>query len=149
MVTVESQCAKAKVNHRAWLEVNHCLEQVETVQESLQKHREGLVTSSPDPLTLCIGNNGAAELDFDGDNARVFPCISEVVSWCDPSPTSASGPCDEPSAIPSSTSKPIPPCASKPISGLASAGRVQILVTGSLHLVGAAMSVLGCKVEDL
>ena len=139
MVTLDNQCARAKVNHRAWLEVTHCLDQTESVQEYLRMHRQGLVTSAPDPLSLCAGSSEAAGWNFDKDNARVFPCISEVVNWCDPSPTSAAAGDD-------TRDPPVPPSS---LSTLASAGRVQILVTGSLHLVGAAMNVLGCKIEDL
>lgn len=139
MVTLESQCVRAKINHHAWLEVNHCLDQTESVQEYLRKHRQGLVTSAPDPFSLCAGSNGA-DSNFYKENARVFPCISEVVAWCDPSPASAADSSE--ATVPSSTS-------SSSSYMLTSAGRVQILVTGSLHLVGAAMDVLGCKIEDL
>lgn len=135
MVTVDSQCARAAVNHRAWLEVSHCLEPSETIQAHILKEREGLVTSAPDPLALCgVGTGGVSTTHFQEDNARVFTCISDVVRWCD-------------SSFPPSESAPPPDSATPP--ELVTAERVQVLVTGSLHLVGATMSVLGCRVQDL
>lgn len=136
MVTVDDQCARARVNHHAWLEVNHCLQDTEPVQASLQKKWEGLPTTAPDPLSLCTGvaaGGGIFPGDFEEGNAHVFTCISDVVRWCDSDVTS----CDSAPPLPAT-----PP-------DLAAASRVQMLVTGSLHLVGATMSVLGCKVEDL
>lgn len=142
MVTVDSQCARAQENHRAWLVVNHCLQPAEPIHASLQKKWEGLPTTAPDPLSLCVGvaSGGGGVVgvkhpgNFKEENAHIFKCISDVVRWFN-------GDQDSPSAV----APPLP----APPPDLDAATHIQILVTGSLHLVGATMSVLGCKVEDL
>ena len=106
------------------------------------------MTSAPDPLTLCVGEgrgNGVQSSDFKEGNAKIFTCISDMVKWMNP--TSAESALSSDLAPKGSTDAP-KGLDSAP-EGLTSAEHVQVLVTGSLHLVGATMSVLGCKVEDL
>lgn len=138
MVPVESQYI---FNHQAWLEVNHCnqepVEAVVAASSHAHGHGNNSVTSAPDPLVLCVGSRtkgGAANSNFEAENARVFACISDAVAWCDASLSKLT--------LSSSLVAPAAP-------RLPAGGRMQILVTGSLHLVGVTMRVLGCKVEDL
>ena len=145
-VTVDSQCSRARFNHQAWLEVNHCLEVEEPIETAIRRQRAGLVTSAPDPLTLCMGEageGGVVSYHFREENAHVFNCISDAMEWCDDAT-----PLSSPPPHPYSAELAAPP---SPVgAGLGGGAElVQVLVTGSLHLVGASMSVLGCKVEDL
>ena len=112
-VTMETQCAQVQANYWAWLEVN-------------QYHKDPAKTVPPANETTSI-SNGSATHNFPKENARIFTCMSDVVAWCEASPSSKLAP---------------PPA-------LANADRVQVLMTGSLYLVGAAMSVLGCTVDGL
>ena len=113
------------------------------------------MTSAPDPLTLCVGEgrgNGVQSSDFKEENAKIFTCIGDMVKWMNP--TSAESALSSDSAPKCSTDAPeglnnAPKGLDSAPAGLTSAEHVQVLVTGSLHLVGATMSVLGCKVEDL
>ena len=136
-VTVDSQLSRTKHNHQAWLEVTKCLEASEDIESVQKRQRQGLVTSSPDPLTLCYC--GKTTPNFQADNARVFTCISDMIKWCNPGTNDAE---DE-------TSDTIlaPPTSSP--NKLEDADLIQVLVTGSLHLVGATMNALGCKLEHL
>ena len=63
---------------------------------------------------------------FDAPQTRVFSNLSDVVAWC--------------TGDHSDSSHPPPP-------KLSEAKRVQVLVTGSLHLAGAFMSVLDIRVD--
>lgn len=57
---------------RQWVDVNSQPEYIE-----LSTHREGLVTSSPDPLTLCGRRNMAPS--FKSENAHFPPSIYEAM----------------------------------------------------------------------
>lgn len=99
---------------------------METIEADIQRNWEGLVTGTPDPLS-CIGNRTNLNTEtFDRGNARVFDYVNDAITWCSSSPSS------------SSSGEQTSP-----------AGHIQILVTGSLYLVANAMTVLGCKVEDI
>ncbi len=124
---MDSQHDKARSNLQAWLDVNNCPDNIEL---SNKTHCEGLVTSSPDPLALCGHRNKSPS--FERDNAYFFPSINDFVKWCDPN-WDREG-----------RSQTLP----TPLE-IAGAECIQILVTGSLHLVGDTMMVLGTKLEDL
>ena len=67
---------------------------------------------------------------------KVFNCIRDALQWCasDRDPLLSA-------AAPSSPHPP-PPTVAK-------ADHIQLLVIGSLHLVGTVMNVLGCSVDDV
>ena len=71
-------------------------------------------------------------------NAQVFRCIKHALLWA------LSG---RPSPLPptSTTPPPLPPTPST----IHEATHIQLLVTGSLHLVGAVMKTLGFSVDDM
>ncbi len=93
------------------------------------------------------GGKLPGNVNFEEGNAHMFTCISDVVRWCNNDHTSHDFSDSSDSSLASGRAAPLP--APPPDPDLAAASRVQMLVTGSLHLVGATMSVLGCKVEDL
>lgn len=81
---------------------------------------------------LCSQHKSPGAIPSKGDtHGRVFRSIREALDWL--------------SSAHSSTSPVSPP----PPPALAAAGHVQVLVTGSLHLVGDVMEVLGCTIDDV
>ena len=68
--------------------------------------------------------NGTAK--FNESNTRTFSCVSDAVGWCG--------------------SRDHAPSNGHPV---AAAERIQVLVTGSLYLVGMTMGVLGYKVDSV
>ena len=68
---------------------------------------------------------------------QVFNCIRDALQWC------ASD--RDPILSAAAPSSPHPP----PPTVVAKADHIQLLVIGSLHLVGTVMNVLGCSVDDV
>ena len=68
----------------------------------------------------------------------IFNCISHALQWITTRRNSS------PPPTPGATSDPHPP---PPL--ITKANHVQLLVTGSLHLVGGVMKVLGFSVDDV
>ncbi len=143
-VTFESLYAAAKFNHQAWLEVALGPENLDISDKRWR--------AASAPGHTC---------NFTEENARVFSCISDVTQWCESKIvwTTACG--LSPSGgefVPSSTvvndQGPLVANGADNDDEDGSVGNsvghrlVQVLVTGSLHLVGVTMTVLGCKVED-
>ena len=74
------------------------------------------------------------------DNIATFVCLSRALRWCSAGRDSAL----RPSSPEAKTST-----ANQPLDEVSKANHIQVLVTGSLHLVGAAMNILGCSVDEL
>ena len=72
-------------------------------------------------------NGTAMEAKFNESNACTFSCVSDAVTWC-----GSRGHTPSMNDLPAAVEV---------------AERVQVLVTGSLYLVGMAMGVLGFKVD--
>ena len=98
------------------------------------------MTSAPHPQVLC-GYSGNS-LDFNEENALIFSCVSDFMKWLDHPGQTNNGFCN--GSLPDHND-----LSSHPSAELADADHVQVLITGSLHLVGATMGVLGCKTDDL
>ena len=73
------------------------------------------------------------------DKMATFNCLSQALRWC---------------SAGRDPSLPLPSPEAKistllPLIEVSEAAHVQVLITGSLHLVGAAMNILGCTVDKL
>ena len=68
----------------------------------------------------------------DGHYSSIFPCVAQALQWI------ANGQDPDIKSLPNKD-LPVPDVVAK-------ATRVQVLVTGSLHLVGSAMKVLGPEI---
>ena len=73
------------------------------------------------------------------DKMATFNCLSQALQWC------SAG--RDPSLPPPSPEAKISTVV--PLEEVSEATHVQVLITGSLHLVGAAMNILGCTVDEL
>ena len=73
------------------------------------------------------------------DKMATFNCLSQALRWC------SAG--RDPSLPPPSPEAKISTLL--PLIEVSEAAHVQVLITGSLHLVGAAMNILGCTVDEL
>lgn len=138
MVTLDCQYACAKLNHQAWLEVASGRGDRDS---SIKDKYLGIATSAPD-----------RDCTFPEENTRVFSCISDVIQWCESGITWRSA-----GEFSHSGGQIAPSCSLAGQRSLVANGGhdgdsgclTQVLVTGSLHLVGTTMNVLGCTVEDL
>lgn len=74
------------------------------------------------------------------DHMATFVCLSRALRWC-----SAGRDTSLPPSSPEAKSS----VTNAPLVEVSKASHVQVLVTGSLHLVGAAMNILGCSVDEL
>ena len=96
-----------------------------------QKHHCNPVTAElsngTTQSTECVTSQMVGHVTCDAPQTRVFSNLSDVVAWC--------------TGDHSDSSHPPPP-------KLSEAERVQVLVTGSLHLAGAFMSVLDVRVDE-
>lgn len=152
MVTLDTQCARSKLNHQAWVEVASGKSNWDDILSSNREKHRGLVTTAPDPISLCAPDTTiSSTFKFLEKNTRVFSCISDVTQWCESEIAQGSVNNDfSPSGgelAPDFT----PNSQGAVVADGADDGdcHVQVLVTGSLHLVGATMNALGCRVEDL
>lgn len=130
MVTQDGQCLRSKTYEQAWIEL--CAE----YKTQLSDHPQPPANSH----VVKLATEKSPESNGDRSNkTMVFNCITHTLHWVaserDPS-------------LPPSASDPSPP-PSPPPHQLTSADHVQLLVTGSLHLVGDVMSVLGFTVDDV
>lgn len=144
-VTWESQLSQSHQNRQAWLDVTSGRANWLAVLSSSKQKRSALDTSAPDPASLC-SPQAAMHPEFAEDHAKNFRCIRDFMEWCEKDIVSlgetGSKDCDVASSNPVFLQK----------KSLESGGEkcdVRVLVTGSLHLVGATMNALGCRVEDL
>ena len=123
-MTTSDLSQQCEINHGAWLKLHSQQPGVQSVNGEefpIKDHKQ----------------ENYNVLDFNwSERAVIFNCLSQALRWCaaergmSPSPVLQQV---------SSSPSPLPP----------SLNHIQVLVTGSLHLVGAVMSVLGCTVEDL
>ena len=111
-----------QANCQTWLKVNHCIDFLELFKEA-EQHSFAQSNGGGEKNGTAI-KNGTAK--FNGSNARTFSCVSDAVGWCG--------------------SRDHAPSNGHPVVG---AERIQVLVTGSLYLVGMTMVVLGYKVDDI
>ena len=74
------------------------------------------------------------------NHMAMFTCLSQALRWCSAG-RDLSLPPPSPETKMSGSSPLVPE--------ILEASHIQILVTGSLHLVGATMNILGCTVDDL
>ena len=112
------------------------------------------MTSAPDPASLCAPEAFISKCNaFSEENARVFPCIPDFLQWCEEDISLSFDRASRPSTNGEVLVNGRVSLAVGGENGDHDCGdhdcRVRVLVTGSLHLVGATMSALGCKVEDL
>ena len=92
------------------------------------------------------GTNQDTDLDpsrspMKEENMATFDCLSRALRWCS-AERDLSLPPPSPETKMSSDNPPH-------LVEVSEASHVQVLVTGSLHLVGAAMNILGCSVDEL
>ena len=137
---MDTQLSKAKQNQEAWLDITSGRANWSSVLASSREKRNGLTTSAPDPASLCSPclPESNSHFQFSEDNARAFESICDFMQWCEED-ISAGGAHGVGNGISKETLENNGCCH----------GPVQVLVTGSLHLVGATMTALGCRVEDL
>lgn len=118
-VTLDDQYARSKAIEQTWL----------------QLHTEKQLSTSGTKLTNQSGPGGHVTLP----RTTVFPCINHALHWITSGRDSSLPlPHDETPISP----HPPPP-------DIAKATHIQLLVTGSLHLVGAVMTVMGYTAEDV
>lgn len=122
METTERQCAKCEENSRAWLE----LTQHPVPRGNETKPTNDSASSSHQTPSAPLGDGHVTS-----ERNHVFQSVSQALQW-------ASWGRD--SFLPPPLSSPAP----FPV-----ATHVQLLVTGSLHLVGTVMGVLGLTIEDV
>jgi len=104
-------------------------------QNSLQLHTQKQLSTSGTKLTQQNGTGVHVTLP----RPTVFPCINHALHWI------TSG---RDSSLPLLHDEtPISPHPPPP--DIAKATHIQLLVTGSLHLVGAVMNVMGYTAEDV
>ena len=147
-VTWESQLSQSQTNRKAWLDVTSGRAHWLSVLASSQEKRSGLQTSAPDPASLCSPLADEHQ-EFAEAHARSFCSIREFMQWCEEDIAILKTPKDETSTCNGERSAPVFLQKRRPLENGGLNCGVRVLVTGSLHLVGATMSALGCKVEDL
>ena len=116
MVTRDSQLQCCVENRRVWIAL-----------------RGAEFPGHANPESNCTNNDSTMENGFDdGEQSALFESVSEAISWL------VAG--TDPLIPPSSTGD-------YPLPGFISeAKRIQVLVCGSLHLVGTTMKVLGPEI---
>ena len=142
-VTLDCQYTCAKLNYEAWLKVT-----------SEKEKQDSIAYSSHTPTNLVnVGTcdttekRGGKAYYFPEENTRLFSCIRDVTQWCESLTQNSGGVLSPAGGVGAPGCTPI-----DRDSVVADGGGgclVQVLVTGSLHLVGTTMNVLGCKVDDL
>ena len=123
MVTLDCQKARTESNKQAWLELqslSHDNHMTSPTNQDAPLHRH--TTSS-----------------MQEDKMATFNCLSQALRWCSVG--------RDPSLPPPSPEAKM--SAVLPLVEVSEAAHVQVLITGSLHLVGAAMNTLGCSVDEL
>ena len=121
-MTSDTQRARTEANKKAWLEL----------QSQSHDQADGHVI---EPTIL-----DAQTLQTSEDHIAIFVCLSQALRWY------SAG--RDPALLPSSPEAKSS-AANPPLDVVSEASHVQVLVTGSLHLVGAAMNTLGCSVDEL
>ena len=125
MVTSSRVNERCEINHDVWIKL--LSQQQKSVNEQefpMKVHKQEF-------------SNG---LDFNwSERAVIFNCLSQALRWC--AAERGMSPSPDPQQVSSSPSL-LPPSLTK-------VDHIQVLVAGSLHLVGAVMNVLGCTVEEL
>lgn len=125
MVTTDRLTARCKTNHDAWLKLQSPHNQVgEHPSKKMKLEHENEACSSGDSDFIW------------SERVAMFDCLSRALRWCS----------NERGLSPSPNSQ---QAADLPSMNLTKADHVQVLVAGSLHLVGAVMNVLRYTVEDL
>ena len=135
-MTLDSQCARTEANKKAWLEL-----------QSMSHDQHSSPVTNGYNLTNQVADAGdqVVSAPMKEDNMAIFNCLSRALRWCSAG-RDISLPPPSPELNCSTTTTTV---ASHPLGEVSRASHIQILVTGSLHLVGAAMNTLGCSVDDL
>ena len=118
-VTIDCQRARTESNKRAWVELQSLSRDNHVIKQDAPSHR----VASP----------------MKEDKMATFDCLSQALRWCSAGKDTSLPPAS-PEAKMSTNPSLVP---------ISEATHVQILITGSLHLVGAAMNLLGCTVDEL
>ena len=125
-VTLDCQRARTESNKQAWLEL----------QSPSHDHQGDYMTS---PTNQDSPLRHQATSPMKEDKMATFNCLGQALRWCSAGKDSSLPP-------PSPEAK---ASTDFPLVEVSEATHVQVLITGSLHLVGAAMNILGCSVDEL
>ena len=133
-MTLDCQRARTEANKKAWLELQS--------QPYVQGAGDHVINSSnlTNKDTPFPDSGDISFSPMDEDHMATFSCLSQAIRWC------SAG--RDGSLPPPSPEVKLPPT-KPPILEVSEASHVQVLITGSLHLVGAAMNILGCTVDEL
>lgn len=132
-VTLDRQQVITEANKQAWLELQS------------KSHDQG---PNDHMINTCkLTNQDMLHLGSDGcfstmkeNRMATFICLSQALRWCSAGRDLSLPPLSPETKM--SGNSPLVP-------EVLEASHIQILVTGSLHLVGATMNILGCTVDDL
>lgn len=125
-MTLDCQRARTESNKQAWLEL-----------QSLSHDTQVDHMTSPINQVAPLDHHTSSSMTE--DKMATFNCLSQALRWC----SAGRDPSLPPPSPEAKTS------AVLPLVEVSEAAHVQVLITGSLHLVGAAMNILGCTVDEL